>query len=251
MKKTSLTSTIYIGTFCVAFAGFVFLKIDSVKNPHIEVEVSSSNGVKSEGSENKLSIITDANKTEKIRVFSKDKHGHDIQLVDNTVSSSETTNKYFAARSINNGSYHDISGMQIATSNAQSESNTIQYDYTDSVESEQRNTVTSGYDSTLSVTAVNANSSVTTTVSYPASSGTTASVTETSGAETVDGFTQISSDGSEFLPDGSSQEDLANAQSKDPRVYTIKDYQKVSINCDDRQDGQSERADLIYKLKGC
>lgn len=60
------------------------------------------------------------------------------------------------------------------------------------------------------------------------------------------------SDGSEFLPDGSSQQDLFNANSKKPRVYTIKDYQTADISCaPGYDDASSPHAQLIRGLKGC
>lgn len=60
------------------------------------------------------------------------------------------------------------------------------------------------------------------------------------------------SDGSEFLPDGSSQQDLFNAKSKNPRVYTIKDYQTADISCaPGYDDASSPHAMLIRGLKGC
>jgi len=60
------------------------------------------------------------------------------------------------------------------------------------------------------------------------------------------------SDGSEFLPDGSSQQDLFIAKSKNPRVYTIKDYQTADISCAPGYDDvSSPHAQLIRGLKGC
>ncbi len=60
------------------------------------------------------------------------------------------------------------------------------------------------------------------------------------------------SDGSEFLPDGSSQQDLFNANAKNPRVYTIKDYQMADISCaPGYDDASSPHAQLIRGLKGC
>jgi len=60
------------------------------------------------------------------------------------------------------------------------------------------------------------------------------------------------SDGTEFLPDGSSQQDLFDSQSKNPRVYTIKDYQTADISCaPGYDDASSPHATLIRGLKGC
>ncbi len=60
------------------------------------------------------------------------------------------------------------------------------------------------------------------------------------------------SDGYEFLPDGSSQQDLFNANAKNPRVYTIKDYQTADISCaPGYDDASSPHAQLIRGLKGC
>ena len=58
-------------------------------------------------------------------------------------------------------------------------------------------------------------------------------------------------DGSEFLPDGSSQQDLVDSLSKKPRVYTIKDYQQADISCSSSYSTPTAHADLIYGLKGC
>jgi len=57
--------------------------------------------------------------------------------------------------------------------------------------------------------------------------------------------------GTEFLPDGSSQEDLFNSESKSPRVITIEDYRKADISCDANYDGGSSHAILMRNLKGC
>jgi len=59
------------------------------------------------------------------------------------------------------------------------------------------------------------------------------------------------SDGSEFLPDGSSQQDLFTSQSKNPRVYTIKNYQTADISCAPGYDDSSPHAKLMRGLKGC
>jgi hypothetical protein len=92
--------------------------------------------------------------------------------------------------------------------------------------------------------------------SYPQT--TTASATnsgtvshKTNAAPLVDQNVAIS-DGSEFLPDGSSQQDLFKSQSKNPRVYTIKDYQTADISCaPGYDDASSSHATLIRGLKGC
>jgi hypothetical protein len=58
-------------------------------------------------------------------------------------------------------------------------------------------------------------------------------------------------DGSEFLPDGSSQQDLVDSLSKKPRVYTLKDYQQADISCASAYSSPTAHAELIYGLKGC
>lgn len=57
--------------------------------------------------------------------------------------------------------------------------------------------------------------------------------------------------GYEFLPDGSSQQDVATSSSGNPRVYTIKDYQKADISCEAGYGETSAHNKLIRELKGC
>lgn len=61
----------------------------------------------------------------------------------------------------------------------------------------------------------------------------------------------VENEGSEFLPDGSSQQDLFDSQSKNPRVYTIKDYQDADISCEPGYGDSSPHAKLMRDLKGC
>jgi hypothetical protein len=189
--------------------------------------------------DNQLSVLSDAEKAGKAGETSDD-----VSSADNAASSNKARGKNLSASSMSHASDREISGTQAVASNAYTNFHMTQSDYTDTGDSEQdrENTVTSGYDSYLSVGAANAK---------PSAAVNNFTVTTATASAAANGFTQISSDGSEFLPDGSSQEDLVNAQSKNPHVYSIEDYQQASIDCDNSFQGQSSQADLIYKLKGC
>ncbi len=57
--------------------------------------------------------------------------------------------------------------------------------------------------------------------------------------------------GYEFLPDGSSQQDVNTSSSGNPRVYTIKDYQQADISCKAGYGEAAGHNKLIRELKGC
>lgn len=60
------------------------------------------------------------------------------------------------------------------------------------------------------------------------------------------------SDGSEFLPDGRSQEDLYNAQQPRLYSYSIETYQQASFDCTPGYNSATQgHAALIRQLKGC
>ena len=89
---------------------------------------------------------------------------------------------------------------------------------------------------------------------------TTASTEYTNNTDTTNAVTQSdpvvvqpdaynTGDGTEFLPDGSSQADLYRTPG--PRVYSIDDYRKADIGCDGGYGDSAPHAQLIHKLKGC
>ena len=61
----------------------------------------------------------------------------------------------------------------------------------------------------------------------------------------------VTTDGTEFLPVGRTQEDLFKSNLKGPRVHTIDDYVKADFDCTNSEPGLSEHGKLIYSLKGC
>lgn len=260
MKKTLITTSLYIGTFSVAFAGFLFVKIDAAQDPQNVISEISNEKVKSVTSTNQLATYS-SDITEKAGTISKDKPHHDTQSADHPKSHSESTNKFVTQRSADNRIRHRDFNNQTPEAIEHNQLYTAEYNDKDtSSNSSHMNTTvmnsysySSDYDSYSPDTTVNDSPSVTTTAdSYSTTSVSSDNSNETAATDTAtDNYTEVISDGSEFLPDGSSQEDLAKSLSKDPRVYSIEDYQQASITCDNSYGAPSAHADLMFKLKGC
>jgi len=145
---------------------------------------------------------------------------------------------------------HSSSAASTAYSGWQGPTYSEQVNYSQEDRSPARFTATSRSNAGLSYAPMNtsADNSVTSQNLITASSNTSNDST----TKTFVDPDAVESDGSEFLPDGSSQQDLFNAKSKNPRVYTIKDYQTADISCAPGYDGASSpHAQLIRGLKGC
>ena len=116
-------------------------------------------------------------------------------------------------------------------------------------------TVSAGLNySSFNTSSVNTISASVTPDNSPAAKNLLTAVSNTSNNGSTKTFVDpdlAESDGSEFLPDGSSQQDLFTSQSKNPRVYTIKDYQTADISCVPGYDDSSPHAKLMRGLKGC
>lgn len=89
-------------------------------------------------------------------------------------------------------------------------------------------------------------------VSFTSSSVTSSGI-DTSPVSTAPATSSLIStgDGSEFLPTGASQEDLFNSQLKEPRKFTLADYQKADITCYQTYGEAEGHGELMRNLKGC
>jgi hypothetical protein len=92
--------------------------------------------------------------------------------------------------------------------------------------------------------------------SITGSASATGSTSESSSTEATNSNTQTNITGSEYLPDGKSQEDLYNSKLRQPHTYSISDYQKANINCEPTSGKAANGSsggfnDLLHQLKGC
>jgi hypothetical protein len=92
--------------------------------------------------------------------------------------------------------------------------------------------------------------------SIAGSASATGSTSESSSTEATNSNTQTNITGSEYLPDGKSQEDLYNSKLGQPHTYSISDYQKANINCEPTSGNTANGSsggfnDLLHQLKGC
>jgi len=161
-------------------------------------------------------------------------------------NSSHDTQPFISSPAASSGDQRDHSYSQNQTetiTSTDSHSSTTTLDYA-------ANPVTFTSAPALTATAGNAISSYDTPATTDTDTTTKANNNADSQENSFAGNT-LAGDGSEFLPDGSSQQDLVDSLSKKPRVYTIEDYQQADISCTSAYSSPTAHAELIYGLKGC
>ena len=242
----------YTGIFCAAFGTFFYLSYtekntteagttdQAVEHPSLSVDNHP------EAYDTKLAIRSTIEHAE----VSSAALPRDMTDNDELTEADTETDRYASTTS------HDIGAEIIDYTASAGSIDTLQYDRT------------SEYQSFYTETSENDNQGF--TASSPASSVnfTTASIESSSDtlfAQSTEGLSVTgdvttgnaadgnvtTSDGAEFLPDGSSQEDLFISNSKAPRKYTIADYQKADISCSQAYNKTSGHGTLIRELKGC
>jgi len=246
MKKTVLFLPLYLGTFIIAFTVFFYIKQNSENNTSNEFSQLANDQVVIASKEKNLSVWHNTH-AENTTSLSQEPLDSDEQMIDRKkISKSINVKPAGKSSPERNAVYHPQSA------NAPGMSHTAEYYYTET-ETTSHNTSTTvmniaGYNDYSSNSTVKYNTSSTDTIDvYDTPSVTVENLYDTR----ADSAAEMTSDGSEFLPDGSSQEDLANSLSKNPRVYTIKDYQQASISCNNSYGAPSAHGELMLKLKGC
>jgi hypothetical protein len=275
-KNTYLTAGLYFGTFSVAYAGFFYQKIEAQHSPMSITDVSTAQSTKQVYTQ--ASIHTDNNNRRQSLDVSSDnghvytaeleqtdekpykeshnrKHSNRIGRLSSTTQSSSSIedpdDDYPYQASYRSESYVSDTGdgsqyvRQKDVSTTPDTINLSAYTVTTeqavSVRSPATQAVSTSYESTVT-------SSLTTSTTTTSSSGSRSTAYNSSIQSTYlpEGLV---SDGAEFLPDGSSQEDLY--RTKDPKVYTIESYKVADISCAPGYGKPSPHAALIYQLKGC
>jgi hypothetical protein len=251
MKKSvlflPLQLVIFLGIFFTAFAGFFYAKLNSANHTSDQISrYPDDQATTISSTEQDPSAWHNAH-TEATTALAGEP-----QVADEHMTGSKKASKSIALKPADKISREQNTVYHPQSVNAPVMSHTAEYNYTET-ETIDHNTNTAamsinGYNDYSSNSNVEDNSSSTdTTGGYNQPSVTADNFIGT----TTDNAAEVISDGSEFLPDGSSQEDLVNSLSKNPRVYTIKDYQSASIDCTYSNGASSAHAELIYKLKGC
>jgi hypothetical protein len=242
----------YTGIFCAAFGTFFYLSYtekntteagttdQAVEHPSLSVDNHSETydaqvGIRSTIEHAEVSSAA----------LPRDTTDNDVLTEADT-----ETDRYASTTS------HDISAEMIDYAASAGSIDALQYDrtseyqtfYTETSENDSQGFTASSPASSVNFTTASIDSSSNTLFSQ-SSEGLSVTDDLTSG-NAADG-NETSSDGSEFLPDGSSQEDLFISNSKAPRKYTIADYQQADISCDQSYDGTNGHGTLIRDLKGC
>lgn len=280
MKKNALQIILYSGIFSTAYAGFFYQKYVDAGVTHEMARIMPVS------SDTNASPVTAALQVNTFKDSSR--HQSSSQYDSRSAATAETaaTEKgtrekgrlnekikiHNAASRKTSGRYNSILGnsshnTQPVISSAASSGDQHDHSYSQN----QRATITST-DSHSSTTTLAFAANPVTFTSVPAQTATAGNtissyVTQASADTTTNANNNASShsdsqdnslvestiagDGSEFLPDGSSQQDLVDSLSKKPRVYTIKDYQQADINCASSYSTPTAHAELIYGLKGC
>jgi hypothetical protein len=246
MKKSVLFLPLYLGTFIVAFTGFFYVKLNSQNHTSDEFGQHANDQVAISSTEQNPSALRKAH-AETATPLARGRQDSDEHRID-----SKKARKSITAKPADKISHGQNTVYHPQSANAPVMSHTAEYNSTET-ETIDHNANTAA----MSIVGYNDYSSNSSVEDNSSSSDMTGGYTQPSVTAdnfigtTTDNAAEVISDGSEFLPDGSSQEDLANSLSKNPRVYTIEDYQSASIDCTYSTDTPSAHAELIYKLKGC
>jgi hypothetical protein len=270
MNRKALQIILYSGIFSTAYAGFFYQK-------HVDASVTHDTAKIRPGS----SRVNAPLKTAALQVNTfKDSSRHQISSQYDTKPAvpSEKDASEKGRRMNNKIKIHAETRDKTSGHNSSSFNNAshdIQPDITSAATSSYQRDYTYNQDQTETTGSTDKYSASTTLayttnpVTYSSTSGQTRTAGSTASMNdslapastntTSDIYSQdnsfnentITGDGSEFLPDGSSQQDLVDSLSKKPRVYTIEDYHQADISCTTGYGAPTAHAQLMYGLKGC
>ena len=247
-----LSTAMYTGVFTIAYSTFIYQHYSAAAHPHptplvttavVQTPITNSRSVSSHS----LSAVIQTNASLRsagnnpgTQLVASNQIKTAYSRADSSRKTEVTASKHFVDNDTSEQSFDNHHQAENRTTFASTTSGSVRL----------QNIADAGRPTPSSYIASN---KVATSITGSASA--TDSTSESNSIKATSSSAQTNIPGSEFLPNGKSQEDLYNSKLGQPHTYSISDYQKASINCELTSGNTANTSgsfnDLLHQLKGC